>query len=269
MNSLRRLLSSNKYSIFYGKKKFSTGSENFTEDEKQKLYDRLMNSKHNENDLQGNTLKNWLLPDQNFSPSRIMSYDWSMKSIGKWYEQKKVEYKKYSQRYVPERVKALGTDLAAAHFIVYRGGAVKFVNHKDFIRWENKKEEYCINLPEKYDASYRVDAIDASNLSIYYEGLENFKLLYKLKWLSLRNNPVLDDWSLDLIGSIMPSLEYLDISNCKQISCNGIAGLQKLRNLKELVVNNEDIEFQMACFALEDILPELFVSMPQLTSLSQ
>jgi len=219
-----------------------------------------MGSKLNEKNREASSFAKFVTPHYKFGPPRLLNYDWSMKSIYNWFKSKRVEFHKYNQRYMTDRVKALGSDIAAAHFVVYRGGAIRFRGQDQFIQWTNKKEEYYVNLPETYDPNYFVEAIDVSNIMLYYQGIENFKNLYKLKWLNLRNNNVLDNWCLDFIGHKIPNLEYLNICNCSQITSGGIAGLQNLTQLKVLVINSTNVEVRMACFALEDIIPGLFVS---------
>lgn len=258
MNSVQRIIRLSSQRMFIGNRPYS-GSKDLSEDEKKKLYQKLMQSKYNEKITDSNSFIKFVMPDASFSPPRIMSYDWSLKSIFNWFIRKRIEFYKHNQRYLVERVKALGSDIAIAHFIVYRGGAVKFRGQDYFIQWENTEEEYFANLPTTYDPNYFVEAIDASNLMLFYEGIENFQNLYKLKWLSLRNNLVLDNWSLDYIAYALPQLEYLDICDCPQVTAAGIGGLQKLRHLKELVINTTNIEIQMACFALEDTIPGLYV----------
>ncbi|CAI6349387.1 unnamed protein product [Macrosiphum euphorbiae] len=259
MNSLRKIIPQCSKQAFPWKR-FYSNSKDLSKDENKILYEKLLNKNYNnEKHTEASSFTKWLTPHYKFGPPRIMNYDWSIKSIHSWYKRKRVEFHKYNQRYVTERVKSLGSDIAVAHFIVYRGGAIRFRGQEDFIRWNNKKEEYHVNLPLTYDPNYFVEAIDAPDLMFYYEGLENFKNLFKLKWLCIRNNPVLDNWCLDYIGHAIPSLEYLDISNCPQVTAGGIAALQKLTKLKTLVINNNNIEVQMACFALEDIIPGLFV----------
>lgn len=259
MNSVQRIIPLSSQRMFIGNR-FYCGSKDLSEDENKKLYQKLMRSRFNEKITDSSSFIKFVMPDPSFTPPRIMSYDWSMKSIFSWFVRKRIEFYKYNQRYMVERVKALGSDIAIAHFIVYRGGAIRFRGHENVIRWTNKKEEYFVNLPTTYDPNYFVEAIDATNLMLYYPAMENFKHLYKLKWLSLRNNLVLDNWSLDYIGHAIPKLEYLDICNCPQVTAAGIAGLQKLSQLKELVINSTNIETQMACFALEDTIPGLYVS---------
>jgi len=219
-----------------------------------------MGSKFNEKNREASSFAKFVMPHYKFGPPRLLNYNWSMKTIYNWFKSKRVEFIKYNQRYMTDRVKALGSDIAAAHFVVYRGGAIRFRGQDQFIQWTNKKEEYYANLPGTYDPNYFVEAIDVSNIRLYYQGIENFKNLYKLKWLNLRNNDVLDNWCLDFIGHKIPNLEYLNISNCSQITSGGIAGLQNLTQLKVLVTNSTNVEVRMACFALEDIIPGLFVS---------
>lgn len=260
MNSVRRLIPSWPQQIFLGKRLYANGSKELTDEENKKLYEKLRGVKNDEKQLEASAFARWITPHYKFGPSRLMAYDWSVKSILNWFKNKRVEFQVFNQKYSAERVKALGSDLAVAHFVVFRGGAVRFRGHNEFIRWTNKAKEYNENLPNSYDPKYFVDAIDVSNMRLYYQGLENFKHLYKLKWLSFKNNPVLDNWSLDYIAHAVPRLEYLDISGCTQVTGAGIAGLQKLTQLKELVVNGSDIELQMAYFALEDTIPGLFIT---------
>lgn len=256
MNNVRRIFTQR---IFLGR--FYSDSKYLSEEENKKLYEKLVVSQYNENIVQANSFSKFVTPHYKFGPPRFMNYDWSIKNIYYWFKHKKIDFHKYDQRYIPERVKILGSDIAAAHFVIFREGAIKFRDQDNFIQWTDKKKKYNDDLPNTYDPKYFVEAIDLSNLMIFYQGLENFKNLYKLKWLRLRNNPVLDNWCLDYIGHEMPHLEYLDISNCPKVTATGIAGLHKLTQLKELVVNNNNVDFQMACFALEDINPGLFVMM--------
>lgn len=268
MISVRRLILLCPKRVFLSER-FYSNSKDLSNEENRMLYEKLVPKQFNEKNVEASSFAKWVTPHYKFGPPRIMNYDWSLKSIASWYDRKRIDFQKYNQRYIQDRVKTLGSDIAVAHFVVYRGGAIRFQGQDNFIQWTNKREDYNKNLPENYNPKYFVEAIDASGLKFYYQGLENFKNLYKLKWLSLRNNPVLDNWCLDYIGYAIPNLEYLDISMCPQVTAAGIAGLQKLTKLKALVINSNNIEVQMACFALEDIIPELFVSVEENTNKSK
>lgn len=73
-------------------------------------------------------------------------------------------------RFIEDRHAILGCDLAAAHFLLHRFGAVKFVGQD---QWIVPGDEAVNSLPDRYDKAYRVEAIDVSGSSITYEGFEN------------------------------------------------------------------------------------------------
>ena len=68
-------------------------------------------------------------------------------------------------------MRALGPKLAVAHFLVYRGGAVKFYG---IDRWYSRAEGNADALPGRMVEKARIEAIDASGMDLMYEGLENF-----------------------------------------------------------------------------------------------
>lgn len=53
-------------------------------------------------------------------------FDFSLKARREKRERKRVADERFMQQFVPERHQMLGNDLAAAHFLVHRGGAVKY-----------------------------------------------------------------------------------------------------------------------------------------------
>lgn len=175
-----------------------------------------------------------------------------------WLANMKEAHDDYHQRYIEERHDILGSDLATAHFIVHRGGSVKFVNHPEWIK-KDEKGEY--GLPNKYVPNLYLEAIDASNTELRYVGLQNFVNLKLLKWLSLSNCPYIDDWCLDKISGELRTLEYLDISDCKQVTYRGLSAFYRFENLKHLKVNNiaSTREFEFMCLLLEDIFPNLVI----------
>ncbi|KAL0104748.1 hypothetical protein PUN28_016402 [Cardiocondyla obscurior] len=182
--------------------------------------------------------------------------DFSLYNISKWYKHQKVEYARIDQRFVPERHEILGADLATAHFIVHRGGRVKF---KNSTHWIEKDQKNSYHLPENYDPKYVIEAVDANGCNLYYEGLSNLCGLTKIKWLSLKDCKNIDDWGLDKISAEYPELEYLDISGCEKITERGLECLYRMCNLKKLVVTNyhKSVAFELSCFMLEDCMPEL------------
>ena len=79
-------------------------------------------------------------------------------------------------RFVQDRLDTLGPDLAAAHFIVARDGAIKFDNMDKWIH-KNEKGEY--RLPSTNVTYLKVEAIDMSNTNATYNSFDNLSKLIK------------------------------------------------------------------------------------------
>lgn len=132
----------------------------------------------------------------------------------------------------------------------------RFTRSKEWVI-KNDHDEY--DLPKTYDPEYFVDAIKADNMDLYYEGLENIRRLAHLKYFSLRNVKLFDDWCMDrLCGNQLDAIEILDVSGTS-ITANALYAVPKLRSLKAIVMDtsNRSIEFQLACSLLEEVMPQL------------
>ncbi|XP_073840933.1 distal membrane-arm assembly complex protein 2-like [Musca autumnalis] len=177
----------------------------------------------------------------------------------KWlamWEKKKENDERHMQKFLPERHEILGPDLATAHFILHRGGLVKFVNAQS---WTKADEDKNFKLPNKYDPTFKLEGIRCDNMRLYYEGLENIRWLQHLKFASFHNVLSFDDWCLDRVsGSQCHNLEVLDISGT-QCTSRGLSCLYRLHNLKLLIVNDpkESLEYELTCSMLEETLPKL------------
>ncbi|KAG0413343.1 hypothetical protein HPB47_009531 [Ixodes persulcatus] len=184
----------------------------------------------------------------------------------------------FSSRFYAERHGILGPDLAAASFLVFRGAAVKFHGKDD---WYRKAEDGSIGLPQSYEDGWRVEAVDASEVELLYEGLDNLTNLEGLKALRLCGCPFVDDWFLDRLSQFKDSLEQLDLSGCPQITHRGLSALYRLRqvgnsqgqfggkpdlalfarNLKTLTLRylSHVEHLQLVALMLEDAIPGLEV----------
>lgn len=177
----------------------------------------------------------------------------------KWLEmwdKKKEKRERHMQKFLSDRHEILGPDLATAHFILHRGGSVKFVNSQE---WTKADEDGNFKVPNRYDANFKLAAIKCDNMQLYYEGLENIRWLQHLKFASFHNVRTFDDWCLDRFsGSQCDKMEVLDISgtNC---TVRGLSCLYRLCNLKLLIVNDpqESLEYELASSMLQEILPNL------------
>ena len=169
------------------------------------------------------------------------------------YEIKWRKYDQYvkNQQFIDARFYILGPDLAAAHFLVFRGASVKFSNKNEFYCDENGS-----SLPSSYDGEWKIEEINASGLPLVYEGLLNLRGLKCIKRLNLSNCEYIDDWCLDrLSGKFSESLESINLSGCPKITSRGIASLSKLKKLKHVELGNREAskEFHLTCILLEEL----------------
>ncbi|XP_036326563.1 distal membrane-arm assembly complex protein 2 isoform X2 [Rhagoletis pomonella] len=178
------------------------------------------------------------------------------RALKEWWRKRNERLEKHMQQYIPERHEILGPELAAAHFLLYRGGAVKFLNERGWMRANEDRE---FNLPKKYHPAFKVEALRCDNMTLYYEGLENLRNLEELKFLSLHNVPTFDDWCLDRVsGSGYTKLEVLDISGTS-CTVNGLSCLYRIPTLKLLIVDDPKatLEYELAYSMLQEVIPNL------------
>lgn len=205
------------------------------------------------------TLRTFYSEDNNVDVLKYlqMPINLTPSAIKKWWARRQEEKEVLLQQYLPDRNQMLGNELAAAHFIVYRGGAVKFFGDDKWIK-ADENQEYA--LPKHYDNTKVLQAIDCSDVNLYYEGLVNFRDLKQMEWFSINGCKKLDDWAMDRISCIFSdTLLYLDVRNCPNITYRGLGSLYKMKKLKILYVDNIQMsnEFEMTCLLLQDINPEL------------
>jgi len=183
-------------------------------------------------------------------------------------EQRKRDYNKLleGQRFMRERVVALGPDLAAAYFLLARGCRVKFKHQEEWIgddkfgqnAYETRKIDNMI--PTSYEPGWYLEAIEATDSKLIYEGFANMKNLTSLKYLDLSYSPSIESWCMDRItGEYMDTLEYLDLSGCKSLKANALEPIWRFSNLKILVLRDLDHikDIKMICLMLLDVFPNL------------
>ncbi|KAF6205668.1 hypothetical protein GE061_019841 [Apolygus lucorum] len=179
-----------------------------------------------------------------------------------WIDKHKNNIEVMGQAYIPERHQTLGSDLATAHFIVYRKGKVKFVGQKGWFEL-NEETQRCTELPVRYTRGWYLEALDASGTGLRYEGLANLVKLKKLKWLRLKNCEHVDNWFMDrLSGELGKTIEYLDLSGCTQLTEGILSCMYRFENLKELDLTGVPTtpSFELGCLLLEDTIPGLKIT---------
>ena len=186
--------------------------------------------------------------------------DLSIGGIRAWYNRKREARNVLLQTFLPDRHRILGNDLATAHFVVHRGGLVKFCGQEEWVK-KDKNDNY--KLPDKFVPNLFLEKVDCSNMRVYYEGLQNFENLSHLTYLSFKNNDVFNDWSLDRVSSNeYHSLEVLDISGTV-VTERGLTCLYRIPSLKELLINDyeKDVSWKLTCAMLEEINPKLVIKL--------
>ncbi|XP_013186211.1 uncharacterized protein LOC106131606 [Amyelois transitella] len=197
-------------------------------------------------------------PDIMYALSNIPNL--TMDQIKQWWAHMKVVQEIENQRRLPERIAALGSNLAALHFFTYRGCAVRMKGSKEWVAGD----ALTLKLPTSYIDGHFVEAVDCTHFhhnGIRFEGIENLLGLNFLKWLSLKNNRHVDVWCLDrLSGQNGKTLEYLDISGCNLcVGC--IVAISRMNALKYLVLTDPgpNIKLQAAISQLEEEKPHLLI----------
>lgn len=197
--------------------------------------------------------------DMDFMTSLQQPRDISVQGVKNYFQKKSDQMEQQMQSYIPARNEMLGTELAAAHFVAYRGGKVRFVGATDYEK-ADEIGEYA--MPTLFDEKYKVEALDFEEMDLFYEGLENIRLLGSLKFLSFRNVKRFDDWCLDRVsGSHLISLNTLNLVGTK-VTTRGLGALYRVPSLRTLIVGDSlksDPSFELTFFLLQDIIPELKV----------
>lgn len=183
--------------------------------------------------------------------------DFSPEGIKKWLTNRNEEANIIFHSYLPDRNQKLGNDLAAAHFIVSRGGAVKFLHEDKWIKADQNKK---YSLPRFFRDDKFLEAIDCQDMNIVYESLSNFRDLPEVRWLSLRGCKHIDDWCLDSISNIFcDNVVYLDLRDCPLITYRGLGALAKMNKLKMLYLDDffRATTFELTCLLLQELSPTL------------
>ncbi|VDN04337.1 unnamed protein product [Thelazia callipaeda] len=191
--------------------------------------------------------------------TQLRYVDHSLDNLRRFKRYEHFQHLQYDQRFIPERLLFLGPDLAAAHFLVHRGAAVKFVADD---LWIKKDESDNYSLPGRKIPGLFVEAIDASDTELMFEGLDNLSNLRHLRLLRLAGCRYADDWMMSRIGALFSdSLEMLDLSDCDRITAKGLAGLRTLKKLRYLRIEglSHVKDIAKTALLLEESIPNLEV----------
>ncbi|KAK7104120.1 distal membrane-arm assembly complex protein 2-like [Littorina saxatilis] len=183
------------------------------------------------------------------------NYDLSKRGIMEYMDKSRWRAVKEDHKFVSERYRVLGPDLAAAHFLVKRGAKVKFHGRNT---WFKKDKEGNMYLPSQYVPGMHLEAVDASGMQWSYVAFENMIDLEHLRYLKFSKCRNFDNWSLARLYQFQDTLEFLDISDCWEVTENGLACLYGLKKLTGLNLSGLSLVQNMGLMVLllEEGLPE-------------
>uniref|UniRef100_A0A4Y0BQK3 Uncharacterized protein n=1 Tax=Anopheles funestus TaxID=62324 RepID=A0A4Y0BQK3_ANOFN len=185
--------------------------------------------------------------------------DLSPSAILEWWQKRRTTLEAHMQKFLPERHATLGDDIATAHFIVHRGGSVRF---RGSTNWIQKDEDDEYDLPRHHVPGMVLEEVRCDGMTLFYEGMENIQKLLRLKHLSFENVTLFNDWYLDRIsGNTLPSLEKLNLRGTA-ITHRGLNCLYRLPSLKLLLIDDpeKDILWKLTVAMLEEWNPNLRVA---------
>ncbi|XP_028857522.1 distal membrane-arm assembly complex protein 2 [Denticeps clupeoides] len=128
-----------------------------------------------------------------------------------------------------------GSNIASAYYILSLKGSFRFAGQTDWFR-PNGRGRFSYDFMNYPDTL--IEEVDMSGTAINCEGLDNLVKQNKLRCLTLRGCPEVDNWFLSRLHVFEDSLEELDISHCPSVSVGGLAALQNLRKLRALNVSS-------------------------------
>lgn len=218
--------------------------------------------------------------------SALMSDRWWLSLDGIRQHRRNREYERFRQAERDDYRKALealngNVELACAHWIIDRGGAIRFEGdsrwHYAYMTTEplfrlgnfgqrsrRLRLAHAGALPNKDVSGLYVEAIDFSNRKrLAYDSFGPMIDLERLRFLKLRGSDV-DDFALGRLGAserLAASLLYLDISRCVRVTERGIAAVVNLQALKKLDIRGCELVERPELLAalLESELTQLVV----------
>ncbi|XP_036162146.1 ATP synthase subunit s, mitochondrial isoform X1 [Myotis myotis] len=133
-----------------------------------------------------------------------------------------------------ERIKEVGPERAASEWLLRCGAMVRYHGQE---RWQ---KDYN-NLPTGPLDKYKIQAIDATDSCIMNIGFDHLEGLQHVEKIRLCKCHYIEDDCLERISqleNLQKSLLEMEIISCGNVTDKGIIALQKLRNLRYLLLSD-------------------------------
>ncbi|XP_013879023.1 ATP synthase subunit s, mitochondrial [Austrofundulus limnaeus] len=133
-----------------------------------------------------------------------------------------------------ERIKAVGPDRAAAEWLLRCGAKVRF---EGFERWHHDYN----GLPTGPLGRYKIQAIDATESCIMYQGFDYLDGLKYVEEIKLKKCVYIEDACMERLSSVeslQQSLYMMEVVSCGNVTDKGIISLHRLRNLEYLFLSD-------------------------------
>lgn len=215
------------------------------------------------------------LVDEGFRPTDLLKalqapIDLRKSKISSWWRRTNFIRELEIQEVDHLRLASLGSDIAIGHALLPLGVGLLYKG-KPWMK-ATKSLFNVPKVPDTPDDGWILEAVDFSRTPICFEGLCNFKNVTSVHTIKAQDCPYFDDWCLDFLCSEVLSLQYLDLSACKNISPRGLIPLTRLPNLRRLDLNDcpafETSEGQLMCILLQEFNENLQiegVDFPEIT----
>eukprot|EP00062_Callorhinchus_milii_P004247 gi/632942409/ref/XP_007886398.1/ PREDICTED: ATP synthase subunit s, mitochondrial [Callorhinchus milii] len=134
----------------------------------------------------------------------------------------------------PDRIKAVGPDIAAAEWLLRCGAGVRY---KNFETWHYDYNNQPIGPLE----AFNIEAIDATDSCIMAKGFDYLEYLEHVKEIKFQKCMYIQDECivrLCNIQNIQKSLLRLEIISCGNVTDKGILAINHLKNLNYLFLSD-------------------------------
>lgn len=128
-----------------------------------------------------------------------------------------------------ERLKLNGPDRTCAEWLLRCGAKVKW---KNMSHWEMDYNA----LPASNFDRYKIEEIDATNSAVMGIGFPHLKGLKHVRKIILHDCRYMCDDALEYLPLVKETLQFLQLSNCGDITDEGLRPLTEMTNLRELIM---------------------------------